>query len=267
MTSSCSVPRRYPCGTRSAPSEPSGSSAALRPRAVIAQSPPVVPALIASLYSRLAGVPLVLDSHPSSFGIAANRFVRWQIPLLARLGRRAAAVMVSGAGAELAEAVREWGGTPLVFHEARPDWTIGTAPSLTGRPSVLFISTFAVDEPVAEVLEAARLLPEEHVLHVGASLRASHRGTSPGDAWRLRAPCARSRPPAAHRPHSARRTGPAPPPGSTDPPHRPAVPPHRTAPARGRTPGRSGSRRPISACRAAPARSQPRRGPSRDSTR
>jgi hypothetical protein len=132
-----------------------------RPRAVIVTHPPIFPALAGYAYSRMARVPFVLDSHISGFGFADDRLSQLTMPLHSRLSRRADATLVTGE--ELAEIVRRWGGRPLAVHEPPVHWPVTPPAPLGERPRVLFTSLFARDEPVAQVIEAARALPEADV--------------------------------------------------------------------------------------------------------
>lgn len=130
-----------------------------RPRAVIVQAPPVPAAAIAWLWTRLARVPLVIDSHPASFGTEGVRADQIMRPLLAWLAPRAAACIVTTP--ELGGQVERWGGRYLVVHEAPMPWSGQIRPrGCSGRGRVLFVCTFAPDEPVIEMLEAARRLPD-----------------------------------------------------------------------------------------------------------
>jgi glycosyltransferase involved in cell wall biosynthesis len=165
-----------------------------RPRAVLAQNPPIVPATIAYVYSRLTGAPLVLDSHPRGFGLKGSRAGRLFRPLHERLMRHAAATMV--ASAPLADEVRRAGGRPLVVHEPPPLWTIAAPPAAGAPPVVLWIGIFATDEPIAEVVEAARRLPDvafllpgepercPEAIRAAAPPNASFVGYRTGDAYR-----------------------------------------------------------------------------------
>lgn len=128
-----------------------------RPDALIVQNPPIVPGIIASIYCRLTGAKLVMDSHPRGFGLKASRAGRIFRPIHARLMRQARATLV--ASEPLADEVRAAGGHPLVVHEPPPLWRIDAPPREDGAPTVLWVGIFATDEPVAEVVEAARLLP------------------------------------------------------------------------------------------------------------
>lgn len=136
---------------------------ARRPRAVIVTNPPIFPGLIAALYCRTTRAPLLLDSHPSAFGDAP--LAKRVTGLHAWLVRRAATTMVTVPA--LAEAVAAWGGRADIVHEAPAARRAAPARPLSGRPRILYIGRFAGDEPTAEVVAAARLVPEADVLITG----------------------------------------------------------------------------------------------------
>ena len=63
---------------------------------------------------------------------------------------------------ELADEVRGWGGRPALVHEAPPPSPEAATPRARrdGRPVALFVCVFAADEPVDEVIDAARACPD-----------------------------------------------------------------------------------------------------------
>ncbi len=128
-----------------------------RPRAVIATNPPVVPGLLAWAYGKLTGARVMLDSHPSSFDPNVHGQLARQLPLHRWLTRRVAGTIVTGP--ELAQQVRDWGGRPIVFHEAPPTWTVPAPGPVADPPRVLVLGGLAADEPLAETLAAAGQLP------------------------------------------------------------------------------------------------------------
>ena len=134
-----------------------------RPRAVIVTNPPIFPGLIALLYCTMTKVPLLLDSHPSAFGDAP--MAKQVAGVHAWLARRAATTIVTVP--VLAEIVAAWGGQADIVHEAPPAHRAAPARQLSGRPRIVYIGRFAGDEPTAEVVEAARLVPEADVLITG----------------------------------------------------------------------------------------------------
>jgi glycosyltransferase involved in cell wall biosynthesis len=127
-----------------------------RPRALIVTNPPIFPAIIAYPYARLARVPLLLDSHPDAFRSEGvhSRFLR----IHAWLARRARATLVTSDN--LSRRVESWGGRAIIVHEAPPERVERVPAGMPSRPLVLVLGSLSVDEPVDDVLEAARHLPE-----------------------------------------------------------------------------------------------------------
>lgn len=134
-----------------------------RPRAVIVTNPPIFPGLIAFLYCTMTKAPLLLDSHPSAFGDAP--MAKQVAGIHAWLARHAATTMVTVP--ELAKIVTAWGGRADIVHEAPPTHRAVPARPISGRPRIVYIGRFAGDEPTAEVVDAARLVPEADVLITG----------------------------------------------------------------------------------------------------
>jgi glycosyltransferase involved in cell wall biosynthesis len=134
-----------------------------RPRAVIVTNPPIFPGVVAYLYCAATKAPLLLDSHPSAFGDAP--MAKRVAGVHAWLARRAATTIVTVP--ELAKIVTAWGGRADIVHEAPPARRAAPARPLSGRPRIVHIGRFAGDEPTAEMVEAARLVPEADVLITG----------------------------------------------------------------------------------------------------
>jgi glycosyltransferase involved in cell wall biosynthesis len=138
-----------------------------RPRSLIVANPPIFAGIIGLAYARLAGIPMVLDSHPISFGQKANRVGRFFLPIHAALARRVTTTIVGTE--ELARRVRSWGGRADVVHEAAPPPTVepSVRPVRGNPPRVLWTGIFAADEPFPAVIEAARLMPEVELMVAG----------------------------------------------------------------------------------------------------
>jgi hypothetical protein len=136
-----------------------------RPQALVVTNPPVFPGVIALLYGRLTGAPVVLDDHPGSFGAQGDQLAARLLPVHRRMVRRAALCLVTAR--EWCEQVEQWGGRAVIVHESPGDWRpVPPAPdaSLT---TLLYVCTFARDEPVGEVLEAARSNPHIRIRITG----------------------------------------------------------------------------------------------------
>lgn len=147
-----------------------------KPNYLFAQNPSLILALIAVWYGRLTGRIVAIDAHNAGifpfFG-REGRFNRIMRPIMQRLAhhvmRRATVTIVSNAG--LAGYVERVGGRAFVLPDPLPDLGSATRADGTGdRPSVLFICTWAADEPYAEVLKAAaRLDPATRIYITGNS--------------------------------------------------------------------------------------------------
>jgi glycosyltransferase involved in cell wall biosynthesis len=148
-----------------------------RPRAVIVQSPPVPAVALVWLWAKLARAPVVIDSHPASFGLegdhARHHLMR---PLLAQLAGHSDGCIVTTP--RLAEQVRRWNGSPLVVHEAPMAWHERIKPrDCSAGRRVLFVNTFAPDEPWLQALDAASAMPEV-TFQVTGDLRRRPPGTA-----------------------------------------------------------------------------------------
>jgi glycosyltransferase involved in cell wall biosynthesis len=132
-----------------------------RPRAVHVQNPPFVSGLVVYLYSRLSGAKFVLHYHSAAFGRAWD----WALPVQKFLARRAATNIVTNQ--HWADLVRSWGGHTLVMLDPFLDLPDGTPFVTAPGFSVAVVSTFAEDEPLEAILEAAALLPDVHFYVTG----------------------------------------------------------------------------------------------------
>jgi glycosyltransferase involved in cell wall biosynthesis len=157
-----------------------------RPRAVITQNPPVVLGGIAWLYGLVAGVPVLLDSHPVSFGRKESGVWSLMVPIHRFLAVRARLVLVTAP--ELADEVRAWGGRATEVHEAPPVGLLPTPPPAVpadGRLQIFYVGVFAPDEPIEAVIDAARLVPEVDI-HVTGDVRQAPAGLIDGAPGNVR---------------------------------------------------------------------------------
>jgi glycosyltransferase involved in cell wall biosynthesis len=135
-----------------------------RPRTVVVVNPPLWPGVIGWLYARLTRSRFLLDSHPGGFGAQGHSLEKRFQWLHRFLVERSDGVLV--ASPPWVEVVESWGGTARVVHEPPRDRGLSApkhADTVSGglhRPVVLFVCIFAPDEPVADVIEAARIRPD-----------------------------------------------------------------------------------------------------------
>jgi UDP-N-acetylglucosamine--N-acetylmuramyl-(pentapeptide) pyrophosphoryl-undecaprenol N-acetylglucosamine transferase len=170
----------FPPGTTRRPSAPVryllstvrtvGYLVSRRPRAVIVTNPPIIPALLAVAYARITGRVVVIDDHPGAFGAQGYRIGELMEPLHRRLVPWARLCLVTDQS--WVDLIERWGGRGLVLHEAPGDWVPHPARPVGDRPNVLFVCTFAPDEPAVEVMHAAAQLPQVDFTITGDLARA-----------------------------------------------------------------------------------------------
>lgn len=133
-----------------------------KPRAIHVQNPPFVSGMVVDWYCRLSGAKFVLHYHSAAFESIWN----WALPFQKMIARRAVANIVTNQ--HWAEVVSRWGGKTLVMVD--PFLELPQGKPFPVQPEgfkVAFISTFAEDEPVEAVLEAAREMPDVYFYITG----------------------------------------------------------------------------------------------------
>lgn len=128
-----------------------------RPSRVFIQNPSLVLATLVLLARPFLGrYRVVMDAHNEA--VTPFSFTQWPIPWLARRALRKADVTIVTNEA-LATIVRAAGGRPLVLPDRLPTAPIAPrAVPLTDELQVMVVATYAADEPITEILEAAREL-------------------------------------------------------------------------------------------------------------
>ena len=138
-----------------------------RPPAVLVVAPPVVAPVVAWLWCRARGRPLVVDCHTGTFH---SRRWAWARPLYRLLLRPCRAVLVHTD--EALALVRGWGAPGLLLPDDLPDLPDAPPDRLPDRlpdpgdrgrgagATVLVAGSLDENEPVAETLAAAALAPD-----------------------------------------------------------------------------------------------------------
>ncbi|MDB6063072.1 MAG: hypothetical protein JWM78_3175 [Verrucomicrobiaceae bacterium] len=140
-------------------------------KTVFVQNPSIVLALIAVLLKRIIRYTVVVDAHNA--GIYPNKAKFILAPLANFIIRFADFVIVTNDA--LADRVSSVGGRPLVLPDPLPkdfddlDSSAAIEKSASKKPQVLFICTWAQDEPYYEVIAAAGTLPNVQFLITGSS--------------------------------------------------------------------------------------------------
>lgn len=132
-----------------------------RPALVFVQSPPFVASLAVYLYCWIAGARFVIDHHTASFAR------RWDLalPVQRFLARRAATNIVTNQ--HWADVVRSWAADTFILPDPFVSLPRGQEFAVAPGFSVVFINSFAADEPLDQVVQAAAQLPDVHFYITG----------------------------------------------------------------------------------------------------
>lgn len=145
-----------------------------RPRLVVVQNPSLVLAGLACALKRILRYQLVVDRH-SNFeliSIRVPRPVRVAFRILSRYTLRQADLTIV-TNRHLADLVEAVGGRSCVLPDKLPRLEQGALVQLPARNNLVFVCSFAADEPLAEVLESAHLLDPDTIIHVTGDYRCA----------------------------------------------------------------------------------------------
>jgi len=140
-----------------------------RPRFVYITNPPVFAVLCVFLYCRVMGARYIMDTHPPAL---YSRKWRWTVPLQ-RLMIRFAYVNIIDQE-RYATLFESWGGRAVILERPPRDIQFSTLEHIAkpGAFSVSVVNTFAADEPLDPILDAARQLPQVHFYIMGDTAMA-----------------------------------------------------------------------------------------------
>lgn len=154
-----------------------------RGKQVFVQNPSMILAALAGLLKRPLGYRLVVDRHSNFAFLSGTRpgLKRRAAELLSDLTMRLADMTVV-TNAELAAFVEKRGGRPFVLPDPFPRVPASALePSAFLRPrppdvprEILFVSSWAFDEPIAEAIEACRALRGQVVVRITGKPKASY---------------------------------------------------------------------------------------------
>jgi glycosyltransferase involved in cell wall biosynthesis len=132
-----------------------------RPAVVFVQNPPFVCSLVVYLYCRLTGAKFVIDHHSDSF----SRKWSWAMSVRKFLAQRAITNLVTNH--HWADILQTWSANMFILPD--PFVTLPEGENLVVKPgfNVVFVNSFAPDEPLDAVLETASQLPDVHFYITG----------------------------------------------------------------------------------------------------
>ena len=127
-----------------------------RPGLVFIQSPPHLGVALTLLYCILTGGRYVVDAHGAAFQSPYWTRPLWLVRLLAR---KALVTLVTNE--RDGDRIKSWGGQAMVVPDIPWDFQVRRDPTRsTDRFAVVVISSHSPDEPLENVIRAARGLPE-----------------------------------------------------------------------------------------------------------
>lgn len=125
-----------------------------KPRAVFVMTPPVIAILPVFLYSKLRKIPYIIDAHSGAFLNLRWRHLQW---LQHALSRSASTTIVTNGF--LAERLRSRNAHATVIRDVPVRFAPRAAPADGRDFTIAVVCSFNYDEPIKEIIEAARQLP------------------------------------------------------------------------------------------------------------
>ena len=140
----------------------------IRPKLVLVQSPPSFAVLFVYIYCALTGGNYIVDAHSDALQRAVWTQPGWLHHFLAK---QAVATIVTND--HFAETINAWGATAMVVRDIPTTFPMAESyKGLNGNFSVVVVSTFASDEPLDKILEAAANLQDIDFYVTGKISRA-----------------------------------------------------------------------------------------------
>lgn len=144
-----------------------------RTKRIYVQNPSIVLAALVVLFGMVSRREVVVDAHNAGIWPMEGRS-RYALALAGWINRHARLTIVTNRG--MAEEVERRGGAAFILPDPVPRLEEGRRPSWPGdRFSVLFICTWAQDEPYLDVLKAAERLPEGFRIYITGNSRGRER--------------------------------------------------------------------------------------------
>ncbi len=126
-----------------------------RPKVVFVQNPPIFAPLFAWIYCVLTGSGLIIDSHTDAL---QSRVWQWSLPIHRFLSRQAVATIVTNE--HLSRIIAGWGARSQIVVDVPSELPLGKPYPVQHPFNIAMVSSFAPDEPLDEVVEVARGLPD-----------------------------------------------------------------------------------------------------------
>lgn len=130
-----------------------------RPHVIYVTNPPVFAPLCVYVYCKLSGAKFIMDTHPPAL---YSRRWGWTLPLQRWLAKRAHINVIDQQ--RFADLIESWGARAVVLTNPPKNPLLGSLQKTDdgGMFHVAVVNTFATDEPLDIILEAAQQMPKVH---------------------------------------------------------------------------------------------------------
>lgn len=126
-----------------------------KPKIVFVQNPPSIAVFIVFLYCALTGNHYLVDAHSAAFQKPYWIRPQWVYKIIAR---KAVATIVTNEYFQ--DIIQEWGGNVFLLRDIPTTFERYRNYHLDDNFNIVVINTFSKDEPIYEVIQAAKDLPE-----------------------------------------------------------------------------------------------------------
>ena len=122
-----------------------------RPRVVFVQSPPSIAVLFIYVYCILTGAKYIVDAHSAALQLPIWTRPEWLYRFLAR---KAITTLVTNEYFQ--QMIQAWGGHAVILRDIPTSFEKTDDYPLNGNFNIVVVNTFSVDEPLDQVLAAAK---------------------------------------------------------------------------------------------------------------
>lgn len=138
-----------------------------RPKLLFIQNPSIVLAACSCIFKYIFRYKLIVDRHSNFKFDEINTFSikMFIFKILSDLTLKFSDVTIV-TNEYLADHVRTIGGNAVVLEDKLPELNLCRKMELVGEKNIVFISTYSEDEPIVDVIDAARKIPRNWMFYV-----------------------------------------------------------------------------------------------------
>ncbi len=148
-----------------------------KPDILFVQNPSIVLAIVAIIYHKITNLPVVVDAHNAGISPTDNNHSILNKLTKLILIHTPLTIVTNN---NLAKYVTSVGGHAIVLPDPLPEISDNNShQKLKGSFNVLFICSWAEDEPYKNVIEAARLLDDDTVIYITSDSKGKEKTLGP----------------------------------------------------------------------------------------